>query len=182
MNQEIVKLAEKIFCGMNICNDLNTKCDDCPYLVAAEKIRCSKLWAEDMKTLYKAILSESADVGKPKTVKITISADKELSKGMKKAYWRELVCARAVEHFGQIHQILKAMEELGELTTALSRWLNREGGETWEERRRDVLSEVADVEILCEQLERIFGSAQEEKDYKLARLEKRMAGERGDGD
>jgi len=192
MDQEILKLAGKVLRGLACC--ASNMCNSCEY--DKEPGMCTLMRIQDMQTIYKAILAESwsgdkpepeggkpmPTDGKPKTVKITISADKELSAGLKKAYWRERVCAQAVGHFGQTHQILKAMEELGELTAALSRCVNQEGAKTSGEHRRDILSELADVEIMCQQLERIFGGAQEERDYKLARLEKRMAGERGDGD
>lgn len=67
MNQEILKLAEKILFSMTRCNDLRRGCDGCPYWIDKKTIRCKKKWAEDMKTLYDAILAESAAGDKPKS-------------------------------------------------------------------------------------------------------------------
>jgi DNA-directed RNA polymerase subunit F len=57
---------------------------------------------------------------------------------------------QAVNKFGADHQILKAVEELNELAVALMHY--RDGKATSEQ----VMNEVADVQILFEQLELIF--------------------------
>ena len=61
-----------------------------------------------------------------------------------------------LEHYGTEHQIIKAMEELGELQTVLARWLNKD------ERvcRLDVITEIADVKIMTEQMAWAFGKAE----------------------
>lgn len=56
----------------------------------------------------------------------------------------------AIAKFGVDHQILKAVEELNELATALMHY--REGKAT----DQQVMNEIADVQILFEQLELIF--------------------------
>lgn len=56
----------------------------------------------------------------------------------------------AVYTFGEKHQITKALEELSELSTALARYQNGEGD------FENITEEIADVEIMCEQLQMIF--------------------------
>ena len=56
----------------------------------------------------------------------------------------------AINKFGADHQILKAVEELNELATALMHF--RDG----KVEPNDVESEIADVEIMIEQLKIIF--------------------------
>lgn len=78
---------------------------------------------------------------------------------------------QAVERFGPTHQINKAVEELGELTQALMRYQNDEPV------IGNVAEEIADVEIMIEQLKIILGERYEsylelkkaEKIGKLAR-------------
>lgn len=61
------------------------------------------------------------------------------------------ICREAVRRFGTTHQIDKAIEEQGELISALARWKNG----------RPVLcnvcEEIVDVEITLEQLRMIVG-------------------------
>lgn len=78
---------------------------------------------------------------------------------------------QAVERFGPAHQINKAVEELGELTQALMRYQNGEPV------IGNVAEEIADVEIMIEQVKIILGERYEsylelkkaEKIGKLAR-------------
>ena len=81
------------------------------------------------------------------------------------------ICEEAVRQFGRISQITKAVEEMGELTQALARWLN--GDPDWD----NVIEEIADVEIMLEQLKYIVGGShmgsmtvEEAKKRKIARL------------
>ena len=81
------------------------------------------------------------------------------------------ICAEAVRQFGRISQIVKSLEEMGELSQALARWLN--GGPDWD----NIIEEIADVGIMLEQLEYIVReshmgtvSIDEMRRRKLARL------------
>ena len=56
----------------------------------------------------------------------------------------------AIDLFGRDHQLLKAAEELGELSCALCRMMEEEGS------RLHVAEEMADVEIMLEQLKMIL--------------------------
>ena len=82
------------------------------------------------------------------------------------------ICVEAVRQFGRINQIVKALEEMGELSQALARWLN--GAPDWD----NVTEEIVDVGIMLEQLEHIVRESrmgtvgfEEMKKRKLDRLE-----------
>jgi NTP pyrophosphatase (non-canonical NTP hydrolase) len=78
---------------------------------------------------------------------------------------------KILNHYGQESQILKTIEELGELTTALSRSLN--GREDID----NIAEEIADVEIMLEQMKRcykIISLVNTRKGQKLNRVENRI--------
>ena len=75
----------------------------------------------------------------------------------------------ALEHFGHNVQVMKAIEELGELTVELARNLNGLGN-------LDALrEELADAFVMLNQMEMIFGDVTDIEIAKLERLE-RMVG------
>ena len=76
----------------------------------------------------------------------------------------------AISHYGKEHQKKKAIEEMGELITALSR--EQDGRAT----EHDVITEIADVSIMMCQLMEIYGNekCQKEIQRKQARLMRRM--------
>ena len=82
----------------------------------------------------------------------------------------------AVEHYGVEAQMIKAVEELGELTQAVARVLLWGNGEDELENLRE---EMADVSIMLSQLELIFGDVTEVEEYKLLRLEKKEKKDEG---
>lgn len=76
----------------------------------------------------------------------------------------------AVHHYGAEHQKKKAIEEMGELITAMSR--EQDGRATPEE----VITEIADVQIMVRQLALIYGpdKVAKEIERKERRLIRRM--------
>jgi hypothetical protein len=78
---------------------------------------------------------------------------------------------KAIEHYGREKQCMMTAEECAELIQALSKALRYEG----ESFVRQVAEEVADVEIMLEQVKRMFELSpcmvEEYKRIKLARLE-----------
>lgn len=72
----------------------------------------------------------------------------------------------AVKHYGPEHQKKKAIEEMGELTTALSREQDNRAT------RKDVITEIADVTIMMRQLSAIYGYDAVEKE--ITRKQKRL--------
>ncbi len=80
------------------------------------------------------------------------------------------ICVLAVETFGPQSQINMAIEECAELINALCK-LRRERVGTI-----DVVTEIADVQIMCEQLAYMFGeqTVVDERKRKIERLKKRL--------
>lgn len=82
----------------------------------------------------------------------------------------------AVRIYGADSQIGVAIEEMSELTKALCKHRRAEReGKLDALHVRDVLFEMADVQIMLNQLRLIFGDDVEEEIYKLERLERRLA-------
>lgn len=89
---------------------------------------------------------------------------------MKKELKPLTVPVLAVHHYGKEHQKKKAIEEMGELITALSR--EQDGRAT----AHDVITEIADVHLMIRQLMVIYGvdKCVDEYDRKQRRLLRRM--------
>lgn len=89
--------------------------------------------------------------------------------------WETAVCKRAVEAYGKEHQLIICMEEMAELTKNLRGRRNLQ----------DISEEVADVEIMLEQVKVIFDlkeEVSEAKEAKLLRLQKRIVRDTGEQD
>ena len=85
--------------------------------------------------------------------------------------WETAVCKRAVDAYGKEHQLIICMEEMAELTKELTK--NLRGRRNLQ----DISEEVADVEIMLEQVKVIFDLKEEvfeDKEAKLLRLQKRI--------
>lgn len=83
------------------------------------------------------------------------------------------ICDVAVEELGYLNQMYKTIEELAELQRALARHIAGEGRKT----ELHVCEEIADVEIMLNQMRLIFDPKEIDdwKDSKLERLA-RMVG------
>ena len=83
---------------------------------------------------------------------------------------KEELYLKAIDSWGQLPQIDMVFEECGELTTSLARYLR--GRDTAD----DVITEIADVSIMMEQMAVLFGKEQfeKEKERKLQRLKERL--------
>lgn len=81
----------------------------------------------------------------------------------------DLLC-KVIDKFGAEHQKKKAIEEMGELITAIAR------EQDCRVTTRDVITEIADVQIMLHQLTLIYGPELVDKEIKakLDRLEKRL--------
>lgn len=79
-------------------------------------------------------------------------------------------CQRAINHYGWYKQELQATEEMGELLAVLNQ--HKRGKVS----REDVISEIADVMVMCEQLALIYGKTEvkQEMFMKLERLNDRI--------
>lgn len=93
--------------------------------------------------------------------------------------WETAVCKRAVEAYGKEHQLIICMEEMAELTKELTK--NLRGRRNLQ----DISEEVADVEIMLEQVKVIFDlkeEVSEAKEAKLLRLRERIVRDTGEQD
>lgn len=93
--------------------------------------------------------------------------------------WGTAVCKRAVETYGKEHQLIICMEEMSELTKELTK--NLRGRRNLQ----NISEEVADVEIMLEQIKLIFDLKEyvaEAKETKLIRLQKRIIRDTGEAD
>ena len=84
---------------------------------------------------------------------------------------RNELYARAKDKYGLEAQLIVAIEELSELQKELTKHLRGKGS------RKNIAEEVADVEIMIEQIRYLFNlgiSVEMVKKIKLERLEKRL--------
>lgn len=84
---------------------------------------------------------------------------------------RKQVYQKAITHYGDVAQVLKAVEEMSELIKVLVKDMKME------ESKDQLIDELADVSIMCEQLRMIYGVNNEvnvRMNYKLKRLLRRM--------
>lgn len=80
---------------------------------------------------------------------------------------------KALDHFGAKNQIDMCIEEMSELTKALCK-VKRYG--FWPQYNKNVYEEIADVQIMINQMAELFdkGEIRKQMDLKLERLEERM--------
>lgn len=83
----------------------------------------------------------------------------------------ENLCRRAMEIYGFPAQAAMVVEECSELTNAICKFRRGRVGED------DIITEIADVMIMCEQLSNYFGKekVELEKERKLERLKERLS-------
>lgn len=81
----------------------------------------------------------------------------------------------AINKYGTAHQIAKAIEEIGELNTALARY-QQHGRKCTPEEMYNIQEEIADVTVMTDQLKLIFGAATIDRirAEKLIRLQNNM--------
>ena len=87
------------------------------------------------------------------------------------------ICKKAVDSYGEISQMIKATEEMGELIRAISRVILQQG-ESDVQIESNYNEEIADVAIMLEQLKYTRHYKQELVDFwkeeKLKRLERNV--------
>lgn len=80
---------------------------------------------------------------------------------------------KAVETYGYRAQQAMAIEEMSELTKAICKFWRHKNKETYD----DVLEEMADVEIMLDQLKMMFSDPKEIREKKIHRLFHRLTKE-----
>lgn len=101
--------------------------------------------------------------------------DQELK--IENAHWQTSVMLRALDVFGCNAQMMQTMEKCAELTVALSHLKRFRTAQA----RQEMIEELADVQIMCEQMLIEFDCHREVETKiveKLARLEWRLDNER----
>lgn len=83
---------------------------------------------------------------------------------------RKKLYQKAIDTWGIDAQRYMLFEELGELVTAIAQ--ENRGRVS----KKDIITELADVSIMCEQMALFFGydEYEKEKEFKLDRLKKRL--------
>ena len=87
----------------------------------------------------------------------------------------KLICRKAIDTYGEISQMIKATEEMGELIRAISRIILQQG-ESDEQIESNYNEEIADVTIMLEQLKYTRHYKQELVDYWKEEKLKRLKG------
>jgi NTP pyrophosphatase (non-canonical NTP hydrolase) len=99
-------------------------------------------------------------VGEEKTMKIRPS--------------RTAIEKKAIEVYTRENQVIKTLEEIGELARALSKHLLCQSIFPPPELKKNIKEEIADVQIMLDQMQMIFGDTLIEQDAKLTRLAGRL--------
>ena len=112
---------------------------------------------------------------------LNVSLDYLLCETSEKTDIEYCICKRAVDHYGDVHQTMKCIEEMSELTKALIKRMDYELEKDYAKQilQDAVDEEMADVEIMLEQMKVIFRNrdqVEKQKVKKLERLERRLDG------
>ena len=87
---------------------------------------------------------------------------------------RKEIEGRAINTYGEQPQVNMAIEEMPELTKELLK-LRRESTQAgFQKRRESIKEEIADVQIMLDQMRLIFGDTAEQEEFKLKRLNDRL--------
>ena len=89
---------------------------------------------------------------------------------------RDKVCRWCISDYGMGPQMDMCIEEMSELTKALLKYRRADGAE-WDKARNDIIDEIADVRIMCRQMELLFQAEEEVEhriDFKIERQRKRL--------
>lgn len=85
--------------------------------------------------------------------------------------WEAAILEGAIKKWGYQHQVIVAIEEMAELQKELTKWLRSKGSAA------GLLEEMADVSIMLNQLQLIFGDPTDQEIAKLERLERLVQGD-----
>ena len=86
---------------------------------------------------------------------------------------REEIEGQAIRTYGEQPQVDMAIEEMSELTKALLKHRRNEDMSV-NRRLNNILEEIADVQIMLDQMRLLYGGTENMEEYKLNRLWARM--------
>lgn len=89
---------------------------------------------------------------------------------------RFLLLKKAIDTWGEDAQILMMIEEMSELTKALCKLYRAKGEQETDTAKRSISEEMADVQIMLDQMKIIFGDPVGMEYVKLDRLAGRLGG------
>ena len=89
---------------------------------------------------------------------------------------RKEIEGRAIRTYGEQPQVDVTIEEMSELTKAILKYRRAENKNKNEAEylEDDIIEEIADVQIMLDQMRIIFGDTSSQEEYKLNRLWARM--------
>lgn len=89
------------------------------------------------------------------------------------------ILQKAIDTYGTKAQMMQCIEEMAELIQAINKYFRASTQFKWAEAYDSVVEEIADVQIMLEQMRLLFGdeAVDEQITAKLDRLEKRLEGE-----
>jgi NTP pyrophosphatase (non-canonical NTP hydrolase) len=87
---------------------------------------------------------------------------------------RTEILQEAIKKYGVNNQCDVCIEEMSELTKELLklRWESTQAG--FQKRRENIKEEIADVQIMLDQMRIIFGDTSEQEEFKVNRLKERL--------
>ena len=88
------------------------------------------------------------------------------------------ILQNAIDTYGTKAQMMQCIEEMAELIQAINKYFRSSTQFKWAEAYDSVVEEIADVQIMLEQMRLLFGdkAVDEQITAKLGRLEKRLKG------
>jgi NTP pyrophosphatase (non-canonical NTP hydrolase) len=86
---------------------------------------------------------------------------------------RTEILQKAIDAYGEPMQEDICIEEMSELTKALIKYRRAHGAEKYAV-RDNIREEIADVQIMLDQMRMIYGDTMEQENFKVQRLEKRL--------
>ena len=187
MTNERREWMERVAASTAICSDPTKKCDGCVYdhLCGTDSEQAPDLMREAGGLIWE-LLSELDGIKLMGELdrresgrlpgKTEQSDDRATGDGEGPAHgqaWEMALYERAISTYGKEAQVTKAVEELSELSAELARYALC-GGKPDEHLLAHIREELADVEIMCNQMELIFGDVSPWAMCKLERLERRL--------
>lgn len=104
--------------------------------------------------------------------KIIFSLEEQIKKLLNIDLEREKIYMKAIETYGEEAQITMVFEEMAELQKALCKYLRKEHTMNKIELLPSIVEEIADVEIMLEQMKLLFGINNEVENFKVFKVDR----------
>lgn len=87
---------------------------------------------------------------------------------------RKQILEKAISTYGREAQTNMMLEEMGELITAINKYRRAYIGAEKSVALANIVEEMADVQIMLDQMRLMFGDTTEQEEYKVQRLASRL--------